>query len=139
MSQATPNYDLYLEDDGTTKFEEWRKKINGPNNSNMVKIDNALAAKINKVANATAGNIATLTSEGDVQDSGKKAGGGTLAAIPSADTLATEGAVSTALATKQDKLTGQPGQVVGFSTDGNVAVVQGWSNLNLLDNWHSST
>ncbi len=40
------------------------------------------------------------------------------------------------LSTKQDKLTGTPGQVVGFSADGSAAAVRGWSNRNLLDNGH---
>ena len=37
-------------------------------------------------------------------------------------------------AAKQNKLTGQPGQVVGFGTDGSVVAVPGWSNPNLLIN-----
>jgi len=44
--------------------------------------------------------------------------------------------IDTALAAKQDKLTGTPGQVVGFSAGGSASVVQGWSNPNLLDNWY---
>ena len=39
-------------------------------------------------------------------------------------------------AVKQDKLTGQPGQVVGFGADGAAVAVQGWGNPNLLDNWY---
>ena len=41
-----------------------------------------------------------------------------------------------ALAGKQPKLTGQPGQVVGFGADGAAKAVPGWSNPNLLDNWY---
>ncbi len=41
----TTNYNLYLEDDSTTRFLDWRQKMNGSDNSNMVKIDNALAEK----------------------------------------------------------------------------------------------
>ena len=44
----TPNYGLYLEDDASTKFKEWREKINGSDNSNMVKIDTALGEKAQK-------------------------------------------------------------------------------------------
>ena len=40
------------------------------------------------------------------------------------------------LLAKQDKLTGQPGQVVGFGADGAAVAAQGWSNPNLLDNWY---
>jgi len=41
-----------------------------------------------------------------------------------------------ALSTKQDKLTGQPGQVVGFDGMGLACAVRGWSNQNLLNNWY---
>lgn len=44
----TTNYGLYLEDDSTTKFQEWREKMNGTVDSNMVKIDTALASKAAK-------------------------------------------------------------------------------------------
>lgn len=40
------------------------------------------------------------------------------------------------LPNKQDKLTGQPGQVVGFDGTGLAYAVPGWSNPNLLDNWY---
>lgn len=44
MSNTT-NYGLYLEDDNTTRFQVWREKMNGPQDSNMVKIDTALGEK----------------------------------------------------------------------------------------------
>lgn len=44
----TPNYGLYLEDDDSTKFKDWREKMNGSDNSNMVKIDVALGEKAQK-------------------------------------------------------------------------------------------
>ena len=43
----TTNYNLYLEDDSTTRFLDWRKKMNRTDNSNMVKIDTALGEKAN--------------------------------------------------------------------------------------------
>lgn len=49
--------------------------------------------KIAKVAGATAGNLPTLTNDGQLSDSGKAIGGATLAATPDANTLATEAAV----------------------------------------------
>lgn len=51
----TTNYDLYLEDGDTTRFLDWRKKMNGSDNSNMVKIDTALGEKANSsvAVNAT--------------------------------------------------------------------------------------
>lgn len=44
MSKTT-NYDLYLCDDDTKRFQDWRKEINGTNDSNMIKIDTALGEK----------------------------------------------------------------------------------------------
>lgn len=41
----TKNYNLYLEGDATTKFKEWREKLNGLVNSNMEIIDEVLGAK----------------------------------------------------------------------------------------------
>ncbi len=41
----TANYNLYLEDDGATRFYDWRQKMNGSEDSNMVKIDTALGEK----------------------------------------------------------------------------------------------
>lgn len=46
------------------------------------------------------------------------------------------GAIETAVAPKQAKLTGTPGQAVGFGADGAAKAVPGWSNPNLLDNWY---
>lgn len=42
--------------------------------------------------------------------------------------------VNSRLSSKQPKLTGQPGQVVGFNAQGAAQAVQGWSNPNLLLN-----
>ncbi len=44
MSQ-TKNYGFHLEGDNTTKFKEWREKLNGLVNSNMTMIDDILAEK----------------------------------------------------------------------------------------------
>lgn len=44
----TSNYNLYVEDDNTTKFLDWRKQINGSDSSNMTKIDTALSEKAEK-------------------------------------------------------------------------------------------
>lgn len=46
MSETT-NYKFYLTDDSTEKFLDWRKKMNGTENSNMIKIDTALGEKAN--------------------------------------------------------------------------------------------
>lgn len=47
MSRTT-NYNLYLCDDDTKTFQEWREEINGESGSNMVLIDAALANKSDK-------------------------------------------------------------------------------------------
>jgi hypothetical protein len=41
----TTNYGLYLTDDSSERFQEWRSKINGTTDSNMLKIDAALGQK----------------------------------------------------------------------------------------------
>ncbi len=46
MSETT-NYGLYITSDSSEKFLEWRTKMNGTENSNMVKIDAALGEKAN--------------------------------------------------------------------------------------------
>lgn len=42
---STKNYGLYLTDDSTTRFLDWRNQMNGVEDSNMVKIDTALGEK----------------------------------------------------------------------------------------------
>lgn len=60
MSKTTSNYGLYLTDDSSEKFYDWRTKMNGVEDSNMIKIDAALGEKadnsvaINAVLSATA-------------------------------------------------------------------------------------
>ena len=44
MSETT-NYGLYVTDDSAEQFLDWRTKMNGTENSNMVKIDAALGTK----------------------------------------------------------------------------------------------
>lgn len=51
---TTTNYGLYLTDDSATRFQEWRAKINGTEDSNMMKIDTALGNKADKSAACTA-------------------------------------------------------------------------------------
>lgn len=54
MSETT-NYNLFVTDDNAMRFLDWREKINGTIDSNMVKIDNALSkkAELSKAINAT--------------------------------------------------------------------------------------
>ena len=44
--------------------------------------------------------------------------------------------VKAELSGKRPKLTGTPGQAVGFGADGAAVAVRGWSNPNLLENWY---
>ena len=44
----TPNYGLYLEDDASTRFQEWRKKKKSKKKPKMVKIDTALGTMAQK-------------------------------------------------------------------------------------------
>lgn len=44
MSETT-NYHLHLTDSASERFIDWRNAMNGPSNSNMVKIDAALGEK----------------------------------------------------------------------------------------------
>ena len=48
MAKETKNLGLYIEDSAEIKFQDWRNRINGPEGSNMEKIDAAF------------GNIAAL-------------------------------------------------------------------------------
>ena len=58
MSETT-NYGLYLTNDNLEKFKDWREKMNGETDSNMVKIDTALGEKAN---NSIAINATLLAS-----------------------------------------------------------------------------
>lgn len=86
-----------------------------------------ISGKIDKVAKATAGDIATLTADGSVADSGVKAGTGTLGT--SATTLATEAAVQAVVATlntninaKMTKVgTGHTSEVIVADANGDAA------------------
>ena len=58
----TPNIGLYLEDDASTRFEEWRKKMNGTDDSNMKKIDDAVGMMALKSGKATGTLLASAWS-----------------------------------------------------------------------------
>ena len=70
MSETT-NYGLYIESGNTARFADWREKMNGENDSNMIKIDAALSEKANNsvivtttlLASAWAGIDAPYTQE----------------------------------------------------------------------------
>ncbi len=44
----TKNYKLYITDDGSERFLDWRKRLAGETESNMVKIDTAIAQKTDR-------------------------------------------------------------------------------------------
>lgn len=65
----TANYGLYVTDKDTDRFIDWRKRINGETDSNMVKIDEALQGKADSsvefsgtlLADAWVGGVAPYT------------------------------------------------------------------------------
>lgn len=83
MSSQTTNYGLYLEDDSSVKFQNWRRQMNGEDDSNMVKIDAVLGEKANKsvpftgtlLASAWAGVDAPFTQELSVEGLGENQNG----------------------------------------------------------------
>lgn len=58
MSKTT-NYNLYLCDDDTKRFQDWRNEINGTDDSNMIKIDTALGEKADSSVAVTGTLIAS--------------------------------------------------------------------------------
>lgn len=62
MSSKTTNYGLYLDDDSSTRVQDWRKQMNGTEDSNMVKIDTALSEKANSSIAITATLLASAWS-----------------------------------------------------------------------------
>lgn len=44
----TTNCKLHLTDDSSERFQDWRNAMNGPTNSNMIKIDDAIGGKADK-------------------------------------------------------------------------------------------
>ena len=63
MSETT-NYKLYISDDAMEKFLDWRKKLAGESDSNMVKIDSALKSMDDTKAIKSRSVEAKLTSGG---------------------------------------------------------------------------
>ena len=64
---TTTHYGLYLNDDDTEMFRSWRDKINGMTDSNMIKIDTALAGKQDTL---TIDNTPTANSNNPVKSGG---------------------------------------------------------------------
>lgn len=58
MSETT-NYKLHLTEDSNERFQDWRNAMNGPDDSNMVKIDTALGEKADSSVPVTAVLLAT--------------------------------------------------------------------------------
>lgn len=65
----TKNCKLHLTDDNTERFQDWRNAMNGPIDSNMIKLDDAVGAKADKsvsvsvtlLSNAWSGSDAPYT------------------------------------------------------------------------------
>lgn len=58
----TANYGLYITDDSSETFFNWRTKMNGTENSNMTKIDTALNDKAKKSNNVLVTLLSTAWS-----------------------------------------------------------------------------
>lgn len=63
MSSEAEKLGLYLEDSSETKFKTWREKMNGPSDSNMTKIADAIAGKQDKLTGAK-GQVVGFTATG---------------------------------------------------------------------------
>lgn len=129
MSQATKNLGLYLEDDGTTSFKEWREKMNGPSGSNMEKIDDAVAKKQNKLT-GTVGQVVGFDADGNAvaqaaPDTGVTAfKGRTGAVVPQSGDYTAEqvGALASgATAVASEKLAA-PKSIDGVNFDGSASI-----------------
>lgn len=59
MSETTKNYGLHLTNDSSEKFLDWRERMNGTSDSNMMKIDAALGEKANSSVIVTATLLAS--------------------------------------------------------------------------------
>lgn len=89
-----------------------------------------ISGKVDKVSDATANNIAVLTADGGIDDSGVSVGGATLASTPSASVVATEAAVAairstltTSISGKMSKVdTGHAGEVIVADAEGDAAL-----------------
>lgn len=66
-------------------------------------VEAAAGGKMDKVASPTAGNLVGMDANGNSTNSGKTVGTGTLASTPNANTLATEAAVASAVATAKEE------------------------------------
>lgn len=59
MSETTTNYGLHLTNDSSERFSDWRERMNGTDDSNMVKIDTALSQKADNSVMVTATLLAS--------------------------------------------------------------------------------
>ena len=86
-------------------------------------LTSSIDGKIAKMTGATANNVVVATADGQVSDSGKVIGGATLAGVPNQNTLATEAAVSAAIAAaKTDVLVDSDVKTTLESTDTNATI-----------------
>lgn len=65
MSETT-NYGLYITDDNTERFQDWRRKMSGVSDSNMIKLDTALAGKADNSITVSTSLTASGWSAGDM-------------------------------------------------------------------------
>lgn len=79
----TPNYGLYVTDDASTRFKDWREQMASEEDSNMTKIDTALfgkaahsrAVEITLAADGWTGDAAPFSQQVSVSDLAADANG----------------------------------------------------------------
>ena len=101
----------------STAVSNFNTNTVAPIASDVATLKNASATHAAKVSGATAGNLASLTAEGDLDDSGVKVGGSTLASSASASVLATEAAVAAIRTALVESINGKMSKVASGHAD----------------------
>ena len=101
----------------STAISNFNTNTVAPIASDVATLKNASATHAAKVSGATAGNLASLTAAGDLDDSGVKVGGSTLASSASASVLATEAAVAAIRTALVESINGKMSKVASGHAD----------------------
>lgn len=77
----TSNYKLFLTDDSSINFKDWREKINGQSDSNMIKIDTAIYNLAYDTGTALANLSKDLSSVQTIANAAIPKAGGTMTGL----------------------------------------------------------